>query len=159
MSSSDLPPLTPETIQRAREGLNYACALRSGSLRDRSVKQAIFTALTDIQEIADGKSQHIVSGNVRKHNLRRLIHTLFQVKVEYPENIPQNAAILEPNHLNHLDPFLLLCELPKSPYYYILGDARTLYNKWWKRQILKFALGVIPLQRYWGSRVGDFRDS
>lgn len=55
MPSSDLPPLTPETIQRAREELHYACTPRSGSLRDRSVEQAIFTALTDLQQIADWK--------------------------------------------------------------------------------------------------------
>lgn len=82
--------------------------------------------------------------------MRWLIQALFRVKIEYAERIPQSAAILAPNHLNHIDPFLLLSELPHQPYYYILGDARTLYNQWWKRRILRFAGGVIPLLRRWG---------
>lgn len=142
MSNSDLPPLTPETIRRAKEGLNYAC--------DRSIRQSIETALTHLRELSTGNPELIISGNIRKHTLRRIIQSLFRVSVEYPENIPQNAAILAPNHLNHIDPFLLLSELPDTPYHYILGDARTLYNQWWKRQILKFAGGVIPLERRWG---------
>lgn len=30
-----------------------------------------------------------------------------------------------------------------------MGDARTLYNKGWKRQILSLAGGVLPLERLW----------
>ncbi len=54
------------------------------------------------------------------------------------------------NHLNHIDPFLLISESFASPYFHILGDARTLYNKWWKRFILRLSGGVIPLERRWG---------
>jgi 1-acyl-sn-glycerol-3-phosphate acyltransferase len=73
--------------------------------------------------------------------------------VEYPERIPTAPALLAPNHLNHIDPFLLLSELPARPYYYILGDARTLYNKWWKRQFLRLSKGVIPLDRLWNEEM------
>jgi 1-acyl-sn-glycerol-3-phosphate acyltransferase len=48
-----------------------------------------------------------------------------------------------------MDPFLLLAELPAKPFYYVLGDARTLYNKRWKRWILRLASGIIPLERRW----------
>jgi 1-acyl-sn-glycerol-3-phosphate acyltransferase len=34
-----------------------------------------------------------------------------------------------------------------------LGDARTLYNKWWKRQLLRLAKGVIPLERLWSEEL------
>jgi 1-acyl-sn-glycerol-3-phosphate acyltransferase len=81
--------------------------------------------------------------------MRSLIHTCFRVRVEHAERIPKQPAILAANHLSHIDPFLILSEVPAHPYYYIPGDARTLYNRWWKRQILGFAGGVIPLKRRW----------
>lgn len=145
MIFSTLLPLTPIKIKRAEEGLAMA--------RDRAVNQAIQNALTQIRTIAEGQSERRVSGTVRAISLRTLIHTLFRIKVEYREQIPQEAAILAPNHLNHIDPFLLLSEVPKSPFYYILGDARTLYNQYWKRQILGLSGGVIPLERRWGEEL------
>ncbi|MFN6449661.1 MAG: lysophospholipid acyltransferase family protein [Nostoc sp. DedSLP05] len=98
-------------------------------------------------------SEPRVNSWVRRFVMRSLIHTLFQVRVEHLERIPQQPAILAVNHLHHIDPLLLLAELPTQPYYYILGDARTLYNKWWKRFILGFAGGVIPLKRIWKEEV------
>lgn len=140
-----LPPLTAETIQRAKEGLVAARELRASRL----VSQALISS----EAIANGYSDNKISGEQRRIVLRSLIHTLFQVKVEYPERIPTTPALLAPNHLNHIDPFLLLSELPARPYYHILGDARTLYNKWWKRQILRLAKGVIPLERLWSEEL------
>lgn len=137
----NLPPLTPATIQRAKEGLEAA--------RDRAVNQAIQQALTEISLIGEGGIDRHASGTLRALVMRSLIHAFFRVKVEYSERIPKSAAILAPNHLNHIDPFLLLSEIPNVPYYYILGDARTLYNQWWKRRILAFGGGVIPLLRRW----------
>ncbi len=134
-----LPQLTEETIQRAKEGVEYA--------RDRISNQMIQDALS-----GDG-SEKKISGKIRRMVLRTLIHALFRVKVEFPERIPNHPVLFAANHLNHIDPFLLLSELPAQPYFHILGDARTLYNNKWKRLLLGFAKGVIPLERMWKEEI------
>ncbi|MCX7594738.1 MAG: 1-acyl-sn-glycerol-3-phosphate acyltransferase, partial [Fischerella sp.] len=140
-----LPPLTKETIQRAKEGVTYA--------RDRHAQEMIRQALQSTEAFAEGAVEHKVSGEVRRWVLRTLIHTLFRVKVEFAERIPVQPTLFAANHLNHIDPLLLLSELPPRPYCHILGDARTLYNQWWKRQFLNFAKGVIPLERIWKEEI------
>lgn len=137
----DLPPLTFETIQRAREGLVMS--------RNSAIREAIQKALERVTVISEGGSESRASGATRRFVLRTFVQTLFKVKVENLERLPHGAAVLAANHLNHIDPFLLLSQISPSPYYYIFGDARTLHNKWWKRQILNFAGGVIPLERRW----------
>ncbi|MDJ0581817.1 1-acyl-sn-glycerol-3-phosphate acyltransferase [Crocosphaera sp.] len=134
--------ITPHTIQRAKEGLSDA--------QNPQIKKAIQQGLNDLETIAEGTFQRPIDGNFRHFILRSLIHSLFRVKVDYPELIPRSPVILVANHLNHIDPFLLLSESSASPYFHILGDARTLYNKWWKRFILGLSGGVIPLERRWG---------
>lgn len=140
-----LPPLTKQTIQRARQGVAYA--------RSDRANQAILEALLSAEALTESGSQEKISGEVRRKVLRTLIHTLFQIKVEFPERIPQTSALIAANHLNHIDPFLLLSELPANPFYHILGDARTLYNNWWKRLFLRLAKGVIPLERIWKEEI------
>jgi 1-acyl-sn-glycerol-3-phosphate acyltransferase len=140
-----LPPLTPETIQRAKEGVAYA--------RDRHTNAMIRQALLSQEAVAEGGSERKINAEIRRKVLRTLIHALFRVKVEFPECIPTTAALVAANHLNHIDPFLLLSELPERPYYYILGDARTLYNRWWKRLFLGLAKGVIPIERLWKEEI------
>ena len=137
----NLPPITEALLKRAREGL---CASR-----DRAVRRSAQTALNQAEAFAKGDQAPIVSGGLRRTAMRLLIHTLFRVKIEFPEHMPQGATILAANHLNHIDPFLLLAEMPSQPYYHILGDTRSLYNRWWKRQILGSSGGVIPLDRRW----------
>ncbi|MGK7958627.1 MAG: lysophospholipid acyltransferase family protein [Crocosphaera sp.] len=136
------PPITPNTIQRAKEGLSDA--------QNPRIQQAIQQGLNDLETIAEGTFEKPINGGFRRLILRSLIHSLFRVKIEYPERIPRRPVILVANHLNHIDPFLLLSECFASPYFHILGDARTLYNKWWKRFILGLSGGVIPLERRWG---------
>ena len=140
-----LPPVTPATIQRVREGV--------AASRDRTVRQCIQNAFDNIEAIAQGGCDRRASGWLRRWVLRSLIHTFFRVRVEHPERIPQEPAILAANHLSHIDPFLILSEVPAHPYYYIPGDARTLYNRWWKRQVLGWAGGVIPLERRWKEEI------
>jgi len=137
----ELPLLTATAIARVREGVAAAC--------DRTVHQAIQSALNQVALLAKADTDTRVSGQVRRLTIKAIIYTLFRVNIEYPERLPQGAALIAPNHLNHIDIFLLLAELPASPYCYVLGDARTLYNKGWKRQILQRAGGVIPLERRW----------
>ena len=136
-----LAPLLPETIQRAREGLAAA--------RDADGRRSVREAIKNSEAIAQGLFEPKISGIQRRRVLRGIIKTLFRVKVEYPHRIPTTPAMLAANHLSHFDPFLILSEIPAQPFYHILGDARTLFNKWWKRQILHLAVGVIPLDRWW----------
>ncbi|MBD2446688.1 1-acyl-sn-glycerol-3-phosphate acyltransferase [Nostoc sp. FACHB-152] len=143
--SDSLPSLDAAAIKRVKEGVAAAS--------DRTVHYTIEQALTRLEAINQGHLEHLVNGSVRRFVLRSLIHILFKVRVENIERLPQTSAILAVNHLHHIDPLLLLAELPSQPYYYILGDARTLYNKWWKRFILSFAGGVIPLARLWKEEV------
>jgi 1-acyl-sn-glycerol-3-phosphate acyltransferase len=99
--------------------------------------------------IAQGQCDRRVSGWFRRWVMRRFLKCLFRIHIDFPENIPKGPVILAANHLNHLDPFLILAVVPPQPYYYILGDARTLYNKAWKRGLIDWAGGVIPLERWW----------
>ena len=141
MSKQDLPALTPAIIQRVKEGLAAA--------RSPAVRHTIDRALARTKAIAQHRFDSRISGSLRRLILRSLIHSLFQIEVEFAERIPTKPAIIAANHLNHLDPFVVISELPAKPYYYILGDARTLANKWWKRLIVTMSGGAIPLERRW----------
>jgi 1-acyl-sn-glycerol-3-phosphate acyltransferase len=145
----NLPPLTEAAIKRVWEGV-AAASDAFGGRSHRSIRHTIDTTLNGLSAITQGYSEPRVNAKIRRWVVRSLIHSLFSVKVENIENIPPTPAILAANHLHHIDPLVLLAEIPTQPHYYILGDARTLYNKWWKRWILGFAGGVIPLERIWG---------
>jgi 1-acyl-sn-glycerol-3-phosphate acyltransferase len=136
-----LPPLNEATIKRARQGLAAARDQRSRAEIEESLRQG--------DAIADGRPERRMSGPMRRRLIGMLLGPLLRVRVEHPENIPTTPVMLAPNHLNHIDPFLLLAHLPPVPYYYILGDARTLYNRAWKRRLIHATGGVIPLDRIW----------
>jgi 1-acyl-sn-glycerol-3-phosphate acyltransferase len=140
-----LPELTEATIKRAKEGVAYARCEQSNKMIEQTLS---------LQENAiDTGKENRISGKIRRAVLRLLIHTLFKVKVENAKRIPNTPVLYAANHLNHIDPFLLLSELPAKPYFHILGDARTLYNSVWKRILLHFAKGVIPLERMWKEEI------
>ncbi|BCL39451.1 lysophospholipid acyltransferase family protein [Nostoc sp. MS1] len=148
MISSDQPEnitLTDAGIKRVQEGVAAA--------GDRSVREIIAKTLAGLEARHEGQIEPRVNAGIRRFVLRSLIHAIFRVRVENIEKIPPTPAILAANHLHHIDPLLLLAEIPTQPHYYIVGDARTLYNKWWKRFILGFAGGVIPLARIWKEEV------
>lgn len=144
-----LPPLTDTIIQRAKEGLAAARDPEAIECVQESLANAEAICLQQADRNAQGNSHKQVNGELRRLLIRTIIHSLFRVKVEYSERIPKFPAILAPNHLSHFDPFLILSEIPANPFYYILGDARTLYNKWWKRRFLSLNGGTIPLDRLW----------
>lgn len=133
--------LSPEVIARVREGV--------ATSQQPEVRQCITQDLAELSAIAQGTADRRVSGRLRRWMMRRLIKSFFRVRIENPENIPTEPNVLTANHLSHLDPFLILAFCPPHPYYYILGDARTLYNKRWKRWLIGWAGGVIPLERWW----------
>ena len=137
--------LSPETIKGAKQGVDYA--------RDRQINHMIATALSSAE--ADTVSGYYgrIRGEMRRIAMKLLIYSLFEVKVEFSDRIPQQPAVIAANHLNHIDPFLFLSQLPSQPLYHILGDSRTLYNKCWKRLFLNFSQGVIPLNRVWKEEI------
>ncbi|MEM6517908.1 MAG: lysophospholipid acyltransferase family protein [Cyanobacteria bacterium P01_C01_bin.70] len=137
--------LTPAVLDRVREGLAAA--------RHSQARQHTAVALGNIAAIAQGQADPRVSGRFRRWLLRRFIRLFFRIRIASPENIPHGPVVLVANHLSHLDPFLILAVVPARPYYYILGDARTLYNKRWKRWVVGNAGGVIPLQRWWKEEI------
>ncbi|MGB3403485.1 MAG: 1-acyl-sn-glycerol-3-phosphate acyltransferase [Microcoleaceae cyanobacterium] len=139
--NSGLPTLTDATIARVKEGLEAA--------RSPQVMAMIDNALTHAEAVGLGQSYVHFSGGFRRFVIRSLVRALFRIRVENLDLLPNKPTILAANHLSHIDPFLLLSEIPSNPYYYILGDARSLYNKAWKRSLLKMAGGTIPIQRIW----------
>ena len=141
MSDDEAVDLTSEVIARVREGV--------AASQNPAVRRHVTEDLKRLGMIAEGYLEERVSGWFRRWVMRRFIKTFFRVRIEHPEHIPDAPNILTANHLNHLDPFLILAFVPPHPYYYILGDARTLYNKRWKRWLLGWAGGIIPLERWW----------
>ncbi|PZO40257.1 MAG: 1-acyl-sn-glycerol-3-phosphate acyltransferase [Shackletoniella antarctica] len=137
--------LTPEAIARVHEGVATA--------RQPVVRECVANDLAELSAIAQGTADQRVSGRFRRWMMRRLIKSFFRVRIENPEHIPTGPSVLTANHLSHLDPFLILAFCPPYPYYYILGDARTLYNKSWKRRLIGWAGGVIPLERWWKEEI------
>ena len=136
-----LPPLTEAVVQRAREGLAAA--------HDRHARAAVETSLVNGEAVAEGKPEYRINGVLRRNLLGIFINAMFRVRVEHADRIPTGPVMLAPNHLNHIDPFFVLSQLPAHPYYYVLGDARTMYNKAWKRWMVRRIGGVIPLDRIW----------
>jgi 1-acyl-sn-glycerol-3-phosphate acyltransferase len=137
--------LNDSMIKRVQEGVAAAS--------DRAVRQTIVEVLQRLEAMSQGQPETRVHAMVRRCVLRSLIRSLFRVRVENLDRIPEKPAVLAVNHLHHIDPLLLLGELPANPHYYVLGDARTLYNKCWKRLILRLVGGVIPLERIWKEEV------
>jgi 1-acyl-sn-glycerol-3-phosphate acyltransferase len=71
---------------------------------------------------------------------------LFRVRVVGRENIPAGSYIVVGNHLNWIDPFLLMVALPAEPRLYFIG-ARQIANRRWKTWLMGNFDGMIPVQR------------
>ena len=79
--------------------------------------------------------------------LRLILGTLLRVRVEGWDRLPPNGPyLLACNHLSWVDPFLLLGWLPASPRVHFLGRRSAVYNRAWKRWILRVMGGVIPVE-------------
>jgi 1-acyl-sn-glycerol-3-phosphate acyltransferase len=77
--------------------------------------------------------------------LRLLLGTVFRVRAEGLGCLPPGPYVLASNHLSWVDPFLLLGWLPASPRVHFLGRRGAIYNRWWKRWVLDFMGGIIPV--------------
>ena len=78
--------------------------------------------------------------------LRLLLGLIFRVHVEDGEQLPAGPYVLASNHLSWIDPFLLLASLPASPRLNFLGRRSAIHNRHWKRWVLTFMGGVIPVE-------------
>lgn len=77
--------------------------------------------------------------------LRLLLGAIFRVRADGLERLPPGPYVLASNHLSWVDPFLLLGWLPASPRVHFLGRRAAIYNRWWKRLVLQFMGGIIPV--------------
>lgn len=79
--------------------------------------------------------------------LRVILGSVFRVRVEGLARLPTQGPYLPAcNHLGWVDPFVLLAWLPASPRVHFLGRRAAIYNRAWKRWVLDFMGGVIPVE-------------
>jgi len=136
-----LPPLNDVTIRRARDGIIAA--------QKKPTRHAANDSLVNAERLVHHLPDKRLATKQRREILRFFINLAFKVTIENSENIPTGPSMLAPNHLNHLDPFLMLSAVLDHPFFYVLGDARTMYNRVWKRRFVRLIGGVIPLERRW----------
>jgi 1-acyl-sn-glycerol-3-phosphate acyltransferase len=77
--------------------------------------------------------------------LRLLLGAVFRVRIEGLDRLPSGPYVLASNHLSWADPFLLLGWLPASPRVHFLGRRSAIYNRRWKRLVLGYMGGIIPV--------------
>jgi 1-acyl-sn-glycerol-3-phosphate acyltransferase len=78
--------------------------------------------------------------------LRVILGALFRVRVEGRGPLPPGPHLLACNHLSWVDPFLLLAWLPASPRIHFLGRRAAIHNRAFKRLVLAWMGGVIPVE-------------
>jgi 1-acyl-sn-glycerol-3-phosphate acyltransferase len=79
--------------------------------------------------------------------LRLLLGAVFRVRVEGLERLPaEGPYVLACNHLGWVDPFLLIGWLPAAPRLHFLGKRSAVHNRAFKRWVLAFMGGVIPVE-------------
>jgi 1-acyl-sn-glycerol-3-phosphate acyltransferase len=84
---------------------------------------------------------------VARRLLRALLGAVFRVRSEGLERLPAAGPYLVAcNHLNWVDPFILIGWLPASPRLHFLGKRSAIYNRPLKRWVLRFMGGVIPVE-------------
>jgi len=79
--------------------------------------------------------------------LRGLMHLLFRVRVSGLEHVPRGGCLVVANHLNWIDGFLLLAQLPLRPRLFVLGDEQGVHKHGWWKLVLALAGRVVPIDR------------
>jgi len=83
--------------------------------------------------------------------LRLLIASVFRVEVEGRERIPSRGGyILVGNHLNWIDPLLLVSSFPAQPRIYFLAPGDVVLDSWWKVLIIRSFGGAVFYNRSTG---------
>jgi 1-acyl-sn-glycerol-3-phosphate acyltransferase len=74
---------------------------------------------------------------------------LFQLRLEFEglELVPPDEPLIvaAAPHRNWIDPFLIVMALPSRPRIYFLGSGEGMFNRWWKRLIIRAVGGVVPV--------------
>lgn len=77
--------------------------------------------------------------------LRWLLPKVFRIRVEGIENLPRDGTyIVASNHQAWYDPALILLALPTLPMIYSMARHDTVFNRGWKRAIVR-RLGVFAI--------------
>jgi 1-acyl-sn-glycerol-3-phosphate acyltransferase len=87
--------------------------------------------------------------------LRWILGRLFQVELVGLANVGGGPYLLSCNHLSWVDPFLLLAWLPVAPRVHMLGSRKAIYNRRFKRWVLDFMGGVIPVDHGQPDKIGE----
>jgi 1-acyl-sn-glycerol-3-phosphate acyltransferase len=77
--------------------------------------------------------------------LTPLVLAVFDVQVEGREHVPRGAYMLIANHLNWLDPFLLLLATPTEPRLHFLANPENLVKNRWHWWLIRQIRGYIPV--------------
>ncbi len=79
--------------------------------------------------------------------LRLGIAAILPIRAAGLESVPRGPYLVSCNHLNWVDPFVLIAALPGRPSLHFLGRGSAIHNRLWKRWIL-YLLGdiVIPVE-------------
>jgi 1-acyl-sn-glycerol-3-phosphate acyltransferase len=78
--------------------------------------------------------------------LRFLLPKLFRIRIEGLTNLPREGTyIIASNHQAWYDPALLLMALPTLPMIYSMARRDTVFNRAWKRAIVR-RLGVFAIE-------------
>ena len=81
---------------------------------------------------------------------RWVLSRLFMIEVRGERSVPAGGFLLASNHLNWIDPFILMAVLPTEPRLHFVANQDRALDRWWKRAVIGAVGGVIPLRT--GSR-------
>ena len=77
--------------------------------------------------------------------LTPLVLAVFDVRIEGRGHVPRGPYVLIANHLNWLDPFLLLLATPTEPRLHFLANPENLVKNRWHWWLIRQIRGYIPV--------------
>jgi 1-acyl-sn-glycerol-3-phosphate acyltransferase len=77
--------------------------------------------------------------------LTPVVLVVFDVRVEGRERTPRGPYVLIANHLNWLDPFVLLLAMPTEPRLHFLANPENLVKNRWHWWVIRQIRGYIPV--------------
>jgi len=77
--------------------------------------------------------------------LAPLVLAVFDIRVEGRDEIPDGPYVLIANHLNWLDPFVLLLAVPTEPRLHFLANPENLVKNRWHWWLIRQIRGYIPV--------------
>ena len=77
--------------------------------------------------------------------LAPVVLAVFDIRVEGRDKIPDGPYVLIANHLNWLDPFVLLLAMPTEPRLHFLANPENLVKNRWHWWLIRQIRGYIPV--------------